>query len=156
MVLFTGVMYLYSEQRGWTTGESIVVGASGAMSIGLIATLINATRFWWGMRIVAFVIFVAYLSYLFHEFWYTEKPLAVDNSHGEGSPFEAILGFLFFGVPCLLYTFWGSTWGKLGQAEPQNIDRWDVATAYLAWGAHWLFLALSALAVAAGLWRSYL
>ena len=154
MVLFTSFMYLFFDQRGWTTRDVVFIGIAGAMTLGLIITLVDAKRFWWGMRLVTFIIFAAYLSYLLYEFWWSGKALELTARRSAASPFNSVLGFLFFGVPCLLYTFWGSTWGKLGHAQPQNVTRSDIFTFYIAWGAQWLFLLLSALAVAAALMRS--
>jgi hypothetical protein len=155
MMLFTAFMYLFFDQRGgWPISEIVFVGVCAAMSFGLVMALINATKFWWGLRIVTFIIFAAYLAYLLHEFWFTSQPLEVTPRRSAATPFNAILGFLFFGVPCLLYSFWGSTWGKLGHAKPENVTRWDIANFYLAWGAQWLFLILSVVAVVVGLWRS--
>lgn len=151
MLLFTWFMYLFFDQRGWETRDVIFIAISGAMTSGLVLTLINAQRYWWGMRIVTFIIFACYLSYLLYEFWWSGRELELTARRSSATPFNAILGFLFFGVPSLLYTFWGSTWGKLGHAEPRNVTGWDLATFYLAWGAQWLFLILSGLAVVVAL-----
>jgi hypothetical protein len=153
MFLFTFVMYLFFDQRGWTARDMMFIGVSGVMTLGLIVTLIDAKRFWWGMRLVTFIIFATYLSYLLYEFAWSGKVLEITTSRGEASPFNSVLGFLFFGVPCLLYTFWGSTWGKLGHERPEKVSRSDVVNFYIAWGAHWLFFILSAVAVAAALVR---
>lgn len=154
MVLFTSFMGFFFDQRGWKTHDIVFIGISGAMTLGLIVTLIDAKRFWWGMRLVNFIIFAVYFSYLLYEFWWSDKTLELATRRSSASPFNSIHGFLFFGVPCLLYTFWGSTWGKLGHARPQNISRSDVLTFYIAWGAQWLCLILSALAIGAALLRS--
>ena len=151
MLVFTVFMYFFFDQRGWGTRDVVFIAASGALTLGLAVTLIDARRLWWGMRLVTFIIFAAYLFYLLYEFWWSGKELELTAQRSAATPFNSILGFLFFGIPCLIYTFWGSTWGKLGHEQPEGVTRSDVITYYLAWGAQWLFLALSALAVIAAL-----
>ena len=152
VVLTTVFMYFFFDQQGWSTSGVVFEAVLVLICICLILTIVDAREFWWAPRMLTFIVFATYLSYLLYEFWFTQKPLN-PTLRGD-TPFRSILGFLVFGVPCLLYTFWGSTWGKLGHAEPENVDRWDIATFYLARGAKWLFTALSVFALVATLWKA--
>lgn len=154
MLIFTCVLFLFFDQRGWKTWNIASIGISILVTIGFIVTLIDPQRFWWGMRLVTFVIFAGYLAYLLDEFWRPSHELEQLSRPSEASQFNSVLGFLFFGLPCLLYTFWGSTWGKLGHPEPESVSRSDVFLFYIAWGAQWLCLFLSVWAIGVVFFRS--
>lgn len=146
IVSFASLMSLFFDQRGWEFRDILFMAVLGVVALGLAVTLINAERFWWGLRIVTFIVFACYLCYLLFEFWWAKGRISVSARGEAASPLDSVLGFLCFGVPSLLYTFWGSIWGKLGQANPENVNRWDVVTYYFAQGALCLFLLLSAIA----------
>ena len=152
-VIVTAFMYVYFDSYEWTTGPIVFQVALSAMTAGLLVATIWPDKGWWGLRIVAFVIFAAYLWYLIDMLWLSGQELTVTGRRSQATPFNAILGFLFFGVPCLLYTMWGSTWGRLGYRPPEKITRTDKVMYGIAWGAQALFLALSALVVITALVR---
>jgi hypothetical protein len=146
MALFTGFMCLFFSQAGWTRFSVGFEVISGAVAIALLLTLINKDRYWWAMRVITFIIFALYFWYVIDECYIKQKPLQLGGL-GDASPLNAVRGFLFFGVPCLLYTLWGSPWGKLGQSKPGNITKADVATFQMARASRWLFLLLTLLVV---------
>jgi hypothetical protein len=151
MILFTAFMAFFFNDRGWRRIDAGFVLVSAAVSLGLLLTLVNARRYWWGLRLVTFIIFALYFYYLVDECFIQHKPLQI-GSPGETSPYNAVLGFLFFGLPSLIYTLWGSVWGKLGHQHPQQVTRLDVLTWQLMRYSRWLFLALMlALVVTAAL-----
>ena len=153
VLLFTGVMYFFFGQTGWTRFSIGLEIVTGTIAVALLLTLINSQRYWWALRLVTFTIFVLCFWYLVDECYIQRKPLGPGNP-GDASPFNAIRAFLFFGVPCLLYTLWGSPWGKLGQSQPQKITKADVATFQLARASRWACLVLTLLAVVGAFIRS--
>lgn len=67
MLLFIGVMALAINQDGWHTPQVALMGICAAVTLGLILTLVNASRFWWAMRVVTFIIFSLSFSYVIYE-----------------------------------------------------------------------------------------
>jgi hypothetical protein len=154
-VLFAAFMFLFFASDEWTAARVIGQVAFTAIALGLLVATIAPSRGAWGIRVVTFTIFAAYLSYLLYEFWFSGQQLSISPRRSQATPFNAILGFLFFGVPCLIYTLWGSTWGRLGHTAPRAATRADVIVFLVAWVAQVLFLALSALVVVVGVWSSW-
>lgn len=154
-VVLTAFMYVYFDSYEWEPGPIIVQVALSAISVGLVVATIWPEKGWWGIRVVAFVIFAAYLWYLIDMIWLSGQAIEITERRSQATPFNAILGFLFFGIPCFLYTMWGSTWGRLGHRSSEDVTRIDIFTYYIAWAAQALFLALSSLIVITGLVRSF-
>ena len=142
--LITAFMALFFSQSGWTTPAMAFEAICAAATCGLILTLVSAARFWWGMRIVTFLMFAVF-------FW-SLVDAAFIHRHMAGSDalstINSFRGFLFVGLPGLLYTLWGSTWGKLGQQRPKNPTRTDLTVLRVAVLSRWLFLALTLIVVA--------
>jgi hypothetical protein len=149
-VLNAAVVFLLTDE--WPISLALVEVGFTAIAFGLVVATVAPRRGAWGIRVVTLTIFLAYLSYLIYELWFSEQELAV-SPPAKSTPFNAILGFLFFGVPCLIYTLWGSTWGRLGYVESGSANRTDVIVYLIAWGAQILFLTLSVLVVVVGIWR---
>ena len=152
-VVVTAFMYVYFDSYEWTTPQIFLQVALTAVSFGLVVATTSPGKGWWGLRIVTFVIFGPYLWYLIDMLWLSGEELEVTGRRSDATPFNAILGFLFFGVPCLLYTMWGSTWGRLGHSSPEETTRTDVVMYRIAWAAQALFLILCGLVVLTGLVR---
>lgn len=154
-VLLAVFMFFFFSTDEWTTER--VIGQLGftAIAVGLVIATVAPERGAWGIRIVTFTIFLAYLFYLIYELWFSGQELSVSIRRSQSTPFNSILGFLFFGVPCLVYTLWGSTWGRLGHTEPEQTTRTDVMVYLIAWVAQALFLGLSTLVIIVGVWRSW-
>ena len=53
--LITGFMAPFFSQSGWTPPAMAFEAICAAATIGLTLTLVSAARFWWGMRIVTFL-----------------------------------------------------------------------------------------------------
>jgi len=153
-VLIAVFMFVFFSADEWTPARAMGQVGFTAIALGLLIATVAPSRGAWGIRVVTFTIFAAYLSYLMHEFWFSGQELAISTERSQPSPFNSILGFLFFGIPCLLYTLWGSTWGRLGHVRPDSTTRMDRVVFLVAWTAQVLFLGLSALVVIAGIWRS--
>ena len=147
MALFTGFMSLFFAQRGWRTFDVVFVAVCIVITFGLIVTLVDSVRFWWGMRLVTSVIFSISFWYVLNEGFIHPHGMHFGQP-GEASLFNAVRGFLFFGLPSLLYTLWGSTWGKLGTPGLRNVTRADFLVLKIAIYSRWLFLAATLMTVA--------
>jgi hypothetical protein len=51
-------------------------------------------------------------------------------------------------LPSLLYTLWGSPWGKLGAPDPRKVTRSDFLILKLAIYGRWLSLGMTLLVLA--------
>ena len=151
-ILIAAIMFLFFSDD-WTAGRIIGEVVFVAIALGLLAATVAPQRGAWGIRLVTFILFLVYLGYLLYEFLFSGQQLEL-SGRPEPSPFKALLGFLFFGIPCLLYTMWGSTWGRLGHVKPSAATTSDRVVYLVAWGAQILFLLLSAVAIVAVIFRS--
>ena|SRR5688572_9273454 len=152
-VLTALVMYLFFDQRGWSKADLAFEAVLVLICVCLVLTLISPRAFWWAPRIVAFIIFASYLGYLTYEL--LTQPFVVPSSRGAANPINAILGFCFFGIPCLLYALSGSTIGPIaGRTAASEVTERDIRYMKIASAARWVFLAISALVVAAGVIRT--
>ena len=151
--LFTAGMYAFFDSAGWKPVTVSFEVVSGLVSLALFIILVNKAKFGWILRIFTFAIFAVYFWYVIDECYIEHQAFRIGGL-GSASPFNAIRGFLFFGIPCLLYTLWGSVWGKVGRNESRDITRSDIFVFHLARVARWGFLALTLLAVIGALARS--
>jgi hypothetical protein len=146
-------MYLFFDERGWSAVDIAFEAVLVLICACLVLTLINQRAFWWAPRIVAFIIFASYLGYLASEL--LTQPFVVPHSPGAANPINAILGFCFFGIPCLLYALSGSTIGPIAaRTDSSEVNAKDILYLRIASAAKWLFLVVSFLVVATGVTRA--
>ena len=155
LILATLVMYLFFDQRGWSTADIAFEAALVLICICAVLMVVNPQVLWWTPRIVAFVLFATYLSYLVHEL--LTQPFVAPTSRGAPNPINAILGFCAIGIPCLLYTFSRRTDGLLAEKtdEAQSAEK-VIPYARMASAARWLFLAVSILVVTVSVVRAFI
>lgn len=147
MLLFTALMVVSFNQAGWHAPQLAFVGVCGAITFGLALILINGSRFFWLLRVVTFTVFAVLFWYVIDQGFIHRHPLTVDDP-GAPSFLNALRGFLLFGLPSLLYTLWGSQWGKLGTPEPRDVTRTDILILKLAMYGRWLALGMTLLVLA--------
>ena len=152
-VLTAVVMYLFFDQRGWSIADVAFEVVLVVVCLCLVLAVIGPRAFWWAPRIIAFIIFASYLGYLAHEL--ITQPFVAPHSKGAANPINAILGFCFFGIPCLLYALSGSTIGPIAGKADAEVTPKDLWYLKVAMGARWLFLAVSILVVIASLIRVF-
>lgn len=144
-LLLTGLLAFTFQQGGWTAPRIGALAVLLLLALSLILTLMDAARFWWGMRVVTCIVFAATLGNLLDA-----ALLAPGRQHADGFGL-AFRGFLIFGLPALVYTLWGSIWGNVGLGQRKLITRADVAVFRLVYYGRWLFVALTLIAVATAL-----
>ena len=141
-LLLTALLAFAFQQGGWTAARVAGLAVLLLLALGLSLTLLDAARFWWGMRVVTCIVFAATLWNLLDA-----ALLARSRPHADGFGL-AFRGFLIFGLPALVYTLWGSIWGNVGLGHRKLITRADVAVFRLVYYGRWLFVALTLIAVA--------
>jgi hypothetical protein len=134
---------------GLTYGGVIVLAVLVVVPMALIMATLFPKKGRWGIKIVTFIIWAAYLWYLIDEFIFTDSKFEPTLDTATPSPFNALFGFLIIGVPCLLYTFAGSSLDKLYEDNPENISGRDIIVAHIVWGIKWLIYILNAIAITA-------
>src|SRR5262245_45076141 len=95
-VLVAVGMFFFFASVDWTIARVVVEIGFAAIAVGLTVATIAPRRGWWGLRLVTFTIFSAYLGYLIHQLWFSGEALSVPERESQATPFNSILGFLFF------------------------------------------------------------
>ena len=104
------------QEKGNTAGLAIGLALVVACIAGLLAL--------WGVRhagrIVTGLIGSGYAAYIYHQcFVEFDGDWGWGASRAETTPINSILGFLVFGVPCLIYTIFGRFTIRRPKAEPR-------------------------------------
>lgn len=106
LLLFAVVMPLAIPK--WTPTGVAVLAICELMSIGLLLGFWLPSRHrHWAFRGVAGLVFLGYSGYLIYELFFTNTPFELPKNRGESSPFNALLGLVFIGLPCLWYAIFG-------------------------------------------------
>jgi hypothetical protein len=106
VILFAALMpFLITA---WTpTAVAITVGIE-IMCLALIAGFWLPAQFGrWALRVLAGLVFAAYVIYLIYEFFFSDTPFKVVEARAKASPRNALLGFIIIGLPCLWYSLFG-------------------------------------------------
>ena len=77
------------------------------IAIGMVVATIRPVRRRWGLRLVAFVISVAYLWYLAYYIFTPQSELGSFSSRADPTLFNSILGFFIIAIPSGIYTLAG-------------------------------------------------
>jgi len=151
--VLTTVCLLYAASTSTSPRRFLGVAPFAVVSVALVLAWVNSKKFWWATRLVALIIGAAYAGYLIHQLFVSPEPFSIQVPRSRAAPFNAIMGFLFFGVPCFLYAMSGSSRGRAAYVDPAVATKSDRAALSVAIAARWLFVGLSALAGFAGLLR---
>jgi hypothetical protein len=103
------IMYLFFDQRGWRPADVALEAVLVVVCLCLVVSIASARASSWATRVIAFIVFAAYLGYLVHELAFSGKPIFAAGPRSAANPFNAILGFCIIGLPCLLYAIRGSS-----------------------------------------------
>jgi hypothetical protein len=109
----------------WTIMGAIIMGGLELMCLTLLMCFWLPSRIGhWAFRVLAGLIFITYLSYLIYEYFFSNAPFRLSGSRGEPSPRNALLGFIFIGIPCFYYSLFGRFTLRPPPQEP-GIDKLD-------------------------------
>jgi len=106
ILLFVILMPLCVEK--WTSTALLITAGMEALCLALLAGFWLPARIGhWAFRLVAALVFLAYTSYLVHEFFFTDAPLRFSGPRSQASPRNALLGYFIIGLPCFWYALKG-------------------------------------------------
>ena len=85
-------------------------------------------------------LFLLYFIYLIHEFLFSGQTFKIPTNPltREPSPYWALIGLCFWGIPSLLYTLWGSVWGPFGTKPITELKPRDIMILRLRIRASWI------------------
>jgi H+/Cl- antiporter ClcA len=90
----------------WTSLRGLLAAVLIAAALLLTLQLYDGTRFHWAGRVLAGIVFSAYVAYLIEEL-VTEGMASLSPRSSGASAFKAVLGLLIIGIPAALYAFSG-------------------------------------------------
>lgn len=106
VLLFAVLMPMLIDE--WTIGRAVLMVCMELMCFCLLAGFWLPPRIgFWAFRILAGMVAVSYAAYIVYEFFFTDKSFTVSGRRSDASPLNALLGFLFIGVPSLLFAVLG-------------------------------------------------
>ena len=86
MALFTGVMYFFFGQSGWTASSIAFEFVCGVISVALALTLIDQRRYWWALRVFTGIVFILCMGYLIDEFFVKHQPIKLGDPGADVHP----------------------------------------------------------------------
>jgi hypothetical protein len=104
-VVLAGIGYTQFA-TGRLGAGGIAIGAA-IVCVCFFLALLNGPYFWWAGRVVAASVFGAYLWYLLDTWLIHPKPFDIGGRRSDATPWNALLGLVIIGWPCLVYTFLG-------------------------------------------------
>lgn len=87
-------------QRSWLIGGVLTLVCLSGLLIG-----VSPRHFGWMIVIITTVIPLAYVWYFYETYFVEGQSLTLTGGKSDASPANAILGFCFFGIPCLVFTW---------------------------------------------------
>jgi hypothetical protein len=107
LLLFAVTIFLLLPREKWLSTKGFVSWALIVAALLLFLKLYDGIRFHWAGRVVAGMVFAAYVAYFVHELVVSPAPFRMPRSRSEASAVNALLGLLIFGIPGLLYALLG-------------------------------------------------
>lgn len=118
----------------WTWAREALCAVLGFSALCLGLSLWSQERFWWAPRALAALVTLGCVAAVLRVMLF---PMAGDAPRAS-AVFLASVAFMVWGLPCLCFTLWGHTGGKLARRDTSHVTLMDRATAHLlpalAWG----------------------
>src|SRR5262245_9888655 len=109
--------------RDWNTTRILIIGGMDVTFLFLALGLYDPRRFSWALRSVMGIVFLFYCWYVVDQVVFSGHPWRWPGSRGEVSPFNAVRGLVFIGIPALLYTLKGFAIHKQAQPNDHEADQ---------------------------------
>ena len=123
-VLALSALVLPFLVRNWNATSILGVTSIELLLVTLCFSLHNPVRFRWASRCVTAIVFFGYLAYLIDEVFWSGRDLLDAGNRSEASPWNAILGFIAIGLPCLWYTLLGRFTFRIADKH-EEVDKAD-------------------------------
>lgn len=104
ILLAVGLPFFISD---WTPPRAVMLVGLECLCFLAFLGLLSPDRFWWAWRGVGALVFVGTTVYVIAVFVESGGKFTVGGSRGDISVFNAILAFIFFGLPGLFYALLG-------------------------------------------------
>ena len=95
---------------------AITLTLLGALGVCIFLALLNIKKFLWAARVVTGIVALCYVLYFAETYFIEKQSLTPSARKSAATPWNAIMGFLFIGVPCL----WFTIRGRFGSEEAPN------------------------------------
>lgn len=86
---------------------AIALALLGVLGVCFFLALLDLKKFLWAARIVTGIVALCYVLYFVDTYFVGQQPLTPSARKSEATPWNAIMGFLVIGVPCLWFTIRG-------------------------------------------------
>lgn len=86
------------------------------LELAVLFLLLALFGFYWAVRALCGLIFLAYFAYLASEFAFSGKTFSLQGSRGDASPRNALLGLIVIGLPSL----WFAVLGRFSLRPPST------------------------------------
>jgi len=91
--------------KDWKAGTALLLlGVSG---VCLFLALLNSKRFLWAARVVTGIVALCYVLYFAETYFVEKRVLVPSQTKSEATPWNAIMGFIVIGLPCIWFTVRG-------------------------------------------------
>jgi cell division protein FtsW (lipid II flippase) len=91
--------------KDWKAGTALVL--LGICGVCLFLALLNSKRFLWAARVVTGIVALCYVLYFAETYFVEKQSLTPSQKKSEATPWNAIMGFVVIGLPCIWFTVRG-------------------------------------------------
>lgn len=114
LILFAIAMPLTTVD--WNIKRAILVVVIDLVALLLTLGLYNTTRFWWALRGVTTIVFLACVAYLLDHLIHLPNTITLAGIVNGEQPWRSLGAFLSIGMPCLVY----SATGRFSWRQPPH------------------------------------
>ena len=109
--------------RDWTSKGGVITALLMVTAFLLFLKLYDAHRFHWAGRVVAGMVFLAYVSYFVDEVITSPHPFRWPARRSDSSAINALFGLVIFGLPGLCYALFSrTTWRRDSESSTDGGD----------------------------------
>jgi hypothetical protein len=155
VLLFTILMFELMWNDPPSIGRTVFLSGIAAVTFGLVAATLWPGSGRWGLRIVAFVVFFAYLAYMIDEFVFVRGPFLDPNDVHAPSPLLSLLGFLAIGLPSFQYAFTGAVLPRVRIRNSEPVRKADIIMERILKLGYWAHVVAILIAIGAAIVRFF-
>lgn len=125
LFLLVGLVVAFIGYTQFGTGRFLASGIAAFAALVCVCfflALLNGPYFWWAGRVVSASVFGAYVWYLLDTWLIHPRSFGFGGPRSGATPWNAILGLVIIGWPCLCYTFLGRFTPRAPPPSPNDSD----------------------------------